>query len=140
MVAGGALAAAMTIVAAVATALEAWWLVTLAAMVLLSSTFLSVLDANRRVRALPGRAARMARRAVASARPRSTPTGTQAPVVIAASATEQDVLGAVRILQAQYVGRLDRLQASVEEELQQLRSLAQETRERERAAASRYGD
>ncbi len=77
-----------------------WWLVALAgagvglAVLVLSS------DTNRRVRRLE--------KAMASG---ILPEGPAA----SADVTEADVLGTVRLLQAQYTGRLDRLQHAVEE-------------------------
>ncbi|WP_420113853.1 hypothetical protein [Pseudactinotalea sp.] len=129
MLTGVALSAAMTAVAVVAAMLQWWWLLTLAAMVLLSGAFLFALDADRRVRSLPTWATELARRTVASHKPPKPPKP-PAPVVVAAPATEQDVLGAVRVLQAQYIGRLDRLQTSIEHELELLRAHSAERDER----------
>jgi hypothetical protein len=117
---GAMIAGALTVLATVAALAELWWLTVLAAMTLLAGAFLLALDADRRVRSFPEFSADLARRTVASYKPPKQP----APVVVAAPATEQDVLGAVRVLQAQYVGRLDRLQTSLEQELGRLRAHA----------------
>jgi len=117
MVLGVALVTVLTLVATAGAAAGLWWLVVASAMVMLSSTFLLTLDASRRVRYLPGRV----RQAVRRTMPRKTQQETE-PAPVAAPPTQQDVVGTVRVLQAQYLGRLDQLQADVEEALLALRN------------------
>lgn len=112
VLAGAALAGVLTVVAVVGAVQEWWWLVVAAAMVLLSAVLVVAMDADRRVRGLrPYIRAEVARGGGAL-----TAAATPPPV------TDADITGAVRVLQAQYTGRLDRLQTSVEEALAQLRA------------------
>ena len=100
---GLALTGGLTLVAVVGAVLQWWWLVVLAVMVLVSATFLVALDADRRVRELRS----YVRTQVASI---DTSGGRSAP-------SQEDVVGTVRALQAQYTGRLDRLQDTLEASL-----------------------
>jgi hypothetical protein len=100
---GLALTGGLTLVAVVGAVLQWWWLVVLAVMVLVSATFLVALDADRRVRELRS----YVRTQVASI---DTSGGRAAP-------SQEDVVGTVRALQAQYTGRLDRLQDTLEASL-----------------------
>lgn len=110
---GVVVAGILSILVLLGVALEQWVLAAAAGCVLLSLCLLVSLDTWRRVRALRGfvrdeianLAARQARAA------RSTTAEVADP---AATLTPADVVGTVRLLQAQYVGRLDRLQTSVE--------------------------
>lgn len=111
----GVLAAAvLSVLVLVGVAREQWLLAAAAGCVLLSACLLVSLDAWRRARALRafvrqeigGLAARQAKAVRATPDPE--------PTEPAATVTPADVVGTVRLLQAQYVGRLDRLQASVE--------------------------
>lgn len=111
VLAGTALAAVLTAAAVIGAVLEWWWLVVAAGMALLSATLLAALDVDRRTRSL--------RRTLREelARGGAGPVAlTQAPPV-----TEADITGAVRVLQAQYTGRMDRMQTSLEEALAGLR-------------------
>lgn len=111
---GVVVAGLLSVLVILGVALEEWLLAAAAGCLLLSACLLVSLDAWRRARALRafvrdeiGRlAARQAK--AARATPAAQPTD-PAPTV-----TQADVVGTVRLLQAQYVGRLDRLQASVE--------------------------
>lgn len=118
MVLGAVLAAMLTLAATAGAAVGLWWLVVASAMVLVSSTFLLTLDASRRIRYLPGRVRQVVRRAM----PRKIHQEPEPAPVAAAPPTEQDVVGTVRVLQAQYLGRLDKLQADVESALAALHS------------------
>lgn len=103
LLAGGAVGAVLTVAAVIGAAQRWWWLVVACGMVLLTVTLVVALDADRRARALRpyirGEVARTGAAQVA-----------QAPPV-----SEADVIGAVRVLQAQYTGRLDRMQAALDE-------------------------
>ena len=103
LLAAVAFAAVMSLAAVVGTLLEWWWLVALAGAGLLSATLLAAVDTDRRVRELRS----YVRAQVASI---DTTGGRAAP-------TQEDVVGTVRALQAQYTGRLDRLQDTVEQSL-----------------------
>lgn len=100
---GVILAGGLSLVALVGAVLQWWWLVVLAVMALLTATFLVALDADRRVRELRS----YVRTQVASI---DTTGGRAAP-------SQEDVVGTVRALQAQYTGRLDRLQDTLEASL-----------------------
>ena len=119
LVAGAALAGILTVVAVIGALWEWWWLVVGAAMVLLSAILVVAMDADRRVRRLRP----YIRSEVARGGNSQTATATPPPV------SDLDVTGAVRILQAQYTGRLDRMQSSVEETLAQLRAESGPARE-----------
>lgn len=94
-----------------------WWLVVLAGMSLLSAALLVSMDANRKTRYLRNQlrseAARIRQEAAA---PQATSVAQIPPPI-----SELDVVGAVKVLQAQYVGRLDRLQDSVDSAVDALR-------------------
>lgn len=100
---GAAAAAGLSLLAVVGAVLQWWWLVVLAAMALLSAVLLVALDTDRRVRELRS----FVKAQVASI---DTTGGRAAP-------TQEDVVGTVRALQAQYTGRLDRLQDTLEASL-----------------------
>jgi hypothetical protein len=110
------LATVLTAAAVVAVLLDWWWLAAAALMTLVSATFLVALDADRRVRTL--RKAVLSRSDVASSR--TAPELTAQPPAV----TEADVVGAVRVLQAQYVGRMDRLQNTLDQTLEVMRAEA----------------
>src|SRR5690606_10798990 len=108
LAAGVAIATAFSAAAVVGALLEWWWLVVAAAMTLLSAVFLAALDADRRVRALrPYIRGEVGR---GTLRGRAGQPVTEAPPV-----SDIDVIGAVRVLQAQYTGRLDRMQESIDQ-------------------------
>lgn len=119
MLLGAVIATTLTLVATAGALASAWWLVVACAMLLVSGTFLLVLDAARRLRYLPNRIRHVVRKATP---PRKAPKQAE-PAATAAPPTQQDVIGTVRVLQAQYLGRLDRLQGDVEEALAALRAL-----------------
>lgn len=100
---GAAAAAGLSLLAVVGAVLQWWWLVVLAGMALLSAVLLVALDTDRRVRELRS----FVKAQVASI---DTTGGRAAP-------TQEDVVGTVRALQAQYTGRLDRLQDTLEASL-----------------------
>lgn len=102
---GAAVGGGLTVLALVGALLGWWWLVVLAVMALLSAVLLVALDTDRRVRELRA----FVRTEVASI---DTTGGRAAPA-------QEDVVGTVRALQAQYTGRLDRLQDAVEAALRQ---------------------
>lgn len=108
LAAGVAVATALSATAVVGALLEWWWLVVAAAMTLLSAGFLAALDADRRVRALRPYIRGEVGRGVL--RGRAGQPVTEAPPV-----SDIDVIGAVRVLQAQYTGRLDRMQESIDQ-------------------------
>ncbi|GAA1149568.1 hypothetical protein [Ornithinicoccus hortensis] len=109
LLAGAGVAAVLSIIGLVGSLLELWWLVVLAGMALLSATLLVALDADRRVRSLrPYIRGEVVRSSRAPKAPK--PAATQSPAV-----SEVDIVGAVKVLQAQYVGRMDRLQTSLDE-------------------------
>lgn len=100
----------LTVLAVVAAAQSLWWLVTACVMALLSAIFAVVLDANRKTRYL-----RTQLRAEASRiRQESGVTRAEPVDPIPPTITEFDVVGAVQVLQAQYVGRMDRMQQTLD--------------------------
>ncbi|MGD8148724.1 hypothetical protein [Ornithinimicrobium sp. Y1694] len=103
LILGGAIAGVLSFVAVVGAALGWWWLVVLAGMALLSAVLLVAVDVDRRVRELRG----FVKAQVAGI---DTTGGRAAPA-------QEDVVGTVRALQAQYTGRLDRLQDTLEASL-----------------------
>lgn len=88
--------------------LERWSLVVVAGWALGSATVLVQLDTWRRVRSLRRYVRDQVREAA-----EVSPVGLPA----APAASPEDVVGAVRLLQAQYVGRLDRMQTALDEAL-----------------------
>lgn len=103
LLAGAALAGGLTALAVVGTALQWWWLVALAGMLLLSATLLVALDADRRARELRA----FVKEQIGTI---DMSGGRGAPAA-------EDVVGTVRLLQEQFTGRLDRMQDAVEESL-----------------------
>lgn len=97
--------AALILLAVLGAATGWWWLVVLSVMLLLTAILLVALDADRRVRELRS----FVKAQVASI---DTTGGRAAP-------SQEDVVGTVRALQAQYTGRLDRLQDTVEASIRQ---------------------
>lgn len=96
---------------------ERWALVALSGWALGSAVLLVQLDTWRRTRSL--------RRYVRDQVREVTPVVTVAPgsdvPVTAPTASPDDVVGTVRFLQAQYVGRLDRMQTALDEAIATLR-------------------
>ena len=103
LLAGAGVGGLLTLLALVGTLLQWWWLVVLAGMALLTAVLLAALDTDRRVRELRA----FVRAQVAAI---DTTGGRAAP-------SQEDVVGTVRALQAQYTGRLDRLQDTLEASL-----------------------
>lgn len=95
----------LIVLAVLGAALEWWWLVVLAVMTLLTAVLLVALDTDRRVRELRS----FVKAQVATI---DTTGGRAAP-------SQEDVVGTVRALQAQYTGRLDRLQDTLEASIRQ---------------------
>ena len=91
----------LIVLAVLGAALEWWWLVVLAVMTLLTAVLLVALDTDRRVRELRS----FVKTQVATI---DTTGGRAAP-------SQEDVVGTVRALQAQYTGRLDRMQESIDQ-------------------------
>lgn len=98
-----------------------WWLVLLAGWALVSGTLLVQLDTWRRVRSLRAYV-RDQVRAIAPTRSFEGGQATTAPAASPVTASPEDVVGAVRLLQAQYVGRLDRMQTALDETLVALKN------------------
>lgn len=109
---GAVVAVAFSVLVMIGVAWEQWLLATAAGCALLSAALLVSLDAWRRVRVLRSfvrdEISRVATRQAKAADADRSPAQPQ-----------PDVVGAVRLLQAQYVGRLERLQASVESLVEQ---------------------
>ena len=119
------MAIVVSVALTIAVALEQWTLATALGAVLVSSTLLVAADANRQARLVRRKLLKLSR-AVAPAR--DTP---EVEVEIEQDTPEDDIpiqtgradmLGAVRVLQAQYTARLDHLQASLDEAVADLRS------------------
>lgn len=87
---------ALALLAVVTAVLEHPWLPTASLAVLLMLVGATALDTNKRTRSRYG------------SRPMAAPASS------APATTEEDLLGTIRLLQAQYVGRLDRAQDSLE--------------------------
>ncbi len=111
LLAGCGLAVVLTAVAVLGAVQHWWWLVVAAGMVLLSLTLLVAMDADRRARAL-----RPYIRGEVTRGGQLTQAATAQPPTV----SETDVIGTVRVLQAQYTGRMDRMQAALDEALAQL--------------------
>lgn len=130
LLAGAMVAAVLTALGVVGAVLEIWWLVVGAALVLLSLTLLAAIDADRRVRALRAFIRQEVRRTGKVSVKNPTPAAPAPPV------TEADLTGAVQLLQAQYVGRLDRMQGALDQAVARLRTegpVAQPTAKNEQA-------
>ena len=97
---GAAVGAGLTVVGVVGAAVQWWWLTVLAALLLGTAVLLVALDTDRRVRELRA----LVRKEIAGI---DLTAGRAAP-------SQEDVVGTVRVLQAQYTARLDRLQDTVE--------------------------
>lgn len=119
LLAGAGIAIVLTAVAVIGAVQEQWWLVVAAGMAMLSITMLVALDADRRVRALRPYIRREVTRNAGSRGKTGKPVPEAPPV------SDIDVVGAVRVLQAQYTGRLDRMQTSVDQAIAQLRAADQ---------------
>lgn len=100
---GAGLAVVLVAVGVAGAAVQWWWLVVLAALALQAAVLLVALDADRRVRELRG----FVKDQIGQI---DMTGGRGAPA-------QEDVVGTVRLLQEQYLGRLDRLQDTVEASL-----------------------
>lgn len=105
MVLGAAAGGGLSLLAVLGAALGWWWLTVLAAMLLVTAVLLAAIDTDRRVRELRS----FVKAQVATI---DTTGGRAAP-------SQEDVVGTVRALQAQYTGRLDRLQDTLEASIRQ---------------------
>lgn len=116
---GIAVAAVLSVTTTIAVALEWWTLAAAAAALLLSSGILVAADTNRQVRMVRRQLLKVGRRVdqVRATAVETPPVDLETPV----EETRADMLGAVRVLQAQYTARLDRLQAAVDEAVTELR-------------------
>ncbi|OLT37648.1 hypothetical protein BJF82_10100 [Kytococcus sp. CUA-901] len=121
----------LTAVAALAAQQEMWWVAAAALGVLLTADLFVSLDTNRRLRYLrPWMRKNLSTAARGRVQPTKTPRASGGKAVAVNSggsaptptrvATE-DLTGALRLMQAQLVGRLDRAQASLEDATQELR-------------------
>lgn len=125
LILGAAGAVLLSLVAVLAAVFELWWLLAAAVMLLGSASFLTALDASRRVSALRAHTGKELKRI------RSEIAATP---VVTTPATAQDVTGTVRVLQAQYTARLDRMHAAIEHAVGFL-----EGRERRDVTADEHG-
>ena len=100
----------------VGVALEEWVLTAAAASALGVALLAVQLDTWRRSRSLRT----YVRDEVRRARPQAQPSGFAGSVQ--SSVTHDDVVGAVRLMQAQYTGRLDRMQRALDDALAELSS------------------
>lgn len=113
MLAGAAIAAALTTASITGAVLQFWWLVVGPGMALLSATFLLTIDTARRVRYLPMKTKQIVRKNTPPRKAVKQPSPSPRTV-------EDEVSAAIKVLQSQYIGRLDRLQSSVEQALREL--------------------
>lgn len=112
---GACVAAALALVALIGVATEQWVLAAFGGITLVAAQFVVQIDNWRRTRSLRNYVRDEVRRASLG----STEVVTQ--VVAPNTAAPEDVVGAVRLMQAQYVGRLDRLQTALDDAVAQLR-------------------
>ena len=107
----------------VAVALEEWTLATALGAALISTTLLVAADANRQARLVRRKLLKLARAGLGT---EETPEREPEPREVEEDEVpiqtgRADMLGAVRVLQAQYTARLDHLQASLDEAVAELR-------------------
>lgn len=107
---GAAVATILSAVIVAGAAWQVWWLLGAGLAAFLSAILIVALDADRRVRRMRPLVHQLGARQPAG-RPAATPTPPTA---------DFDVIGTVRLLQAQYVGRLDRMQSSLDRALTEL--------------------
>lgn len=121
----GAVSIVLSGLVVIGVSTQQWVLVSLAAVLLVNGTLLVALDAWRRVRMTR----RIVRRELAKELTRqlsqSTPgmddeglARANTPHLI----EQADLIGSMRVLQAQYVGRMDRMQASIDDAVRRLES------------------
>lgn len=108
----------LAVLVVVGTALEQWVLVALGGSGFAAAVLLVQLDTWRRTRSMRNFLRDEIRRSAGD-------PGARRPLDRAASAvpppvTQEDVLGTVRLMQAQYTGRLDRLQGALDDALSRL--------------------
>lgn len=117
----------LVVLAAVGAAFELYWLTAAALGLILTAQFVVVLDTNRRTRYLPRRVKALLRSVKLDVNPVAGPAPRAAQPagrpVAPTAAPQQDVTGAVRLIQAQYMGRLDRAQTALESAAEDLRSV-----------------
>ncbi|WP_151523737.1 hypothetical protein [Serinicoccus kebangsaanensis] len=117
LAAGALVAGLLTLLLVVGTWQEQWVLVSLAAGVFGALILVVQVDTWRRTRTLRNYLRDEIRRS--GAQPVVAPAPS-APRHRAPAPTQDDVLGVVRVMQAQYTGRLDRMQTTLEHALAQL--------------------
>lgn len=115
---GAVVATILSAVVIAGAAWQVWWLLAAGLATFLSLILIVALDVDRRVRRMRPLAHRLGARE-RPRRPGATSTSTSASVSASAT-TEFDVIGTVRLLQAQYVGRLDRMQSTLDRALTEL--------------------
>lgn len=123
---GAGVAIVLSLLVLVGVALEQWVLAAGAASALVSATLVIALDSWRRARSLRS-FVRAEIRALATRQAQAgagQPLRLQPPAPAAPAELQPQVVDTVRLLQAQFVGRLDRLQASVESVVEQHRTSA----------------
>ncbi|MBW8173043.1 hypothetical protein K0651_08285 [Ornithinimicrobium sp. Arc0846-15] len=119
----GAVSLVLSVLVVVGVSSQQWVLVAVAAVLLVNGTLLVALDAWRRVR--------MTRRIVRKelAKELARQLSESAPGMddegLARANTphlieQADLIGSMRVLQAQYVGRMDRMQASIDDAVRRL--------------------
>lgn len=121
-----AVAIAVSVALTFAVALEQWTLATALGAALVSTTLLVAADANRQARLVRRKLLKLARTGLGTRetedREPEPELGDVAEDEVPIQTGRADMLGAVRVLQAQYTARLDHLQASLDEAVAQLRS------------------
>ncbi len=119
-----AMAIVVSVALTVAVALEQWTLATALGAALVSTTLLVAADANRQARLVRRKLLKLARAAVRTEEtpPRETEPSPVEEDEVPIQTGRADMLGAVRVLQAQYTARLDHLQASLDEAVAELRN------------------
>lgn len=120
--------AVLSTLVVVAVAQEWWVFAAVGVVAMLSCALMLAAEASRQVRAVRRSVHKLAR--AVAARPSPPPTPAAPPPVkplpakVTVQEGDQDILGAVRVLQAQYVGRLDALQSTVDEAVAALQEAA----------------
>lgn len=119
-----AVAIAVSVALTVAVALEQWTLATALGAALVSTTLLVAADANRQARLVRRKLLKLARTGLGTEQ--TSGPEPELPDVeedeVPIQTGRADMLGAVRVLQAQYTARLDHLQASLDEAVAELRN------------------
>lgn len=115
--AGAVVGLVLAALVVVGVALEAWTLAAAAGSVLAVGILVVQLDTWRRTRSLRAFVKTEVRR-TAGRGAENAPVDLPSPR--GSSITEDDVMGAVRLMQAQYTGRLDRMQRALDDALDRL--------------------